>query len=102
MHFPIIKHTTPQTQFAIRGQLNKVKVPLKLLQFAIQCFEKRKKIYQSCLYPLLKYDILCVILIHFCSQQISTSTGPFFLTHPIQYFESKEQPCKHSYFGLMP
>ena len=33
MHFPIILHTTPQTQFAIRGQLNKVKVPLKLLQF---------------------------------------------------------------------
>ena len=31
MHFPIIMHTTLQTQFGIRGQLEKVTAPLKLL-----------------------------------------------------------------------
>ena len=53
---------------------------------------KKKNSNWSCLYLLLRYNILCVILIHFCSRKKSRSTCPFFLTHPIcipQHLENK-------------
>ena len=44
-NFPIIMQATPQTQFAIRGQDDKVTVPLNHCNLAIQWQICKKKIF---------------------------------------------------------
>ena len=41
--FPITIHTMPQTQFAIRGQLEKVTVPLKILYLCYSMTDLKKE-----------------------------------------------------------
>ena len=43
---------------------------------------KKDKFLLKLFYALLRYDVLCVVLISFLFPKKSRSTGPFFLTHP--------------------